>query len=122
MCQPKERTSCNANCSGKSKYAVARRHDFEYISIDPSMRMYDFSGSRIGKSIQQAWYVFGQIERTGKRELIGSSTFMVTLTKPQVVFDKNELTFRIDVCPDGDKVQRTGSTRAIPISARSNQI
>ena len=37
------------------------------------------------------------------------STFKVILTKPHVLFSKRELTFRVDVCPDADKLQQTGS-------------
>ncbi|XP_076237948.1 hydrocephalus-inducing protein-like [Calliopsis andreniformis] len=60
---------------------------------------------KIDECVQQVWYVFGQIERMGKRHLIGTSTFTVCLTKPQILFNKTELMFRIDVCPEGDKVQ-----------------
>ncbi|XP_053973138.1 hydrocephalus-inducing protein homolog [Hylaeus volcanicus] len=53
------------------------------------------------------WHIFGQIQGIGRRELIGTSTFKVTLTEPQVSFNKRELSFRADVCPDGDRLQLT---------------
>lgn len=59
--------------------------------------------------VLEDWYVFGMIQGKGKRELIGKSTFKVTLTEPQILFSKRELTFRVDVCPQGDKSQQKGS-------------
>ena len=56
----------------------------------------------------EKWYVFGQIQGAGKRELIGTSSFTVTLTEPQILFSKRRLTFRVDVCADEDKLQQTG--------------
>ncbi|XP_043251739.1 hydrocephalus-inducing protein homolog [Colletes gigas] len=59
------------------------------------------------ESLLEDWYVFGQIQGIGKRELIGTSTFKVTLTEPQVSFSKKELLFIVNICPDGDKMQQT---------------
>nr|XP_034173204.1 hydrocephalus-inducing protein homolog isoform X3 [Osmia lignaria] len=56
--------------------------------------------------VLEDWYVFATIQGKGKRELIGKSIFKATLTKPQILFSKRELTFRVDVCPEGDKSQQ----------------
>lgn len=65
------------------------------------------------ESLLEDWYVFGQIQRIGKRELIGTSTFKVTLTEPQIIFNKRELLFRVDVSSNGDKSYQTGSNYSI---------
>lgn len=54
------------------------------------------------------WYVFGQISGQGKRELIGTSVFKAIFTEPRIAFNKRELTFRIDICPEGEELQQTG--------------
>lgn len=54
------------------------------------------------------WYIFGQIHGKGKRELLGSSTFKATFIEPRITFNKRELTFRIDMCPNGEELSRTG--------------
>lgn len=44
----------------------------------------------------------------GKRELIGSSKFKATFTKPQILFNKSELTFHIDIGPNEERSQQIG--------------
>lgn len=56
----------------------------------------------------EEWYIFEQIFGQGKRKLIGTSTFKATFTEPRIAFNKRELTFRIDICPEGEKLQQTG--------------
>ena len=63
---------------------------------------------RRNECVVEKWYIFGQIQGVGKRELIGTSSFTVTLTEPQILFSKRRLTFRVDVCADEDKLQQTG--------------
>ncbi|CAK9811305.1 Hydrocephalus-inducing protein [Anthophora quadrimaculata] len=61
----------------------------------------------VNECVTEDWYVFAQIENFGKRALIGTTSFKVTLTEPHILFSKRELTFRVDICPDGDKLQQT---------------
>jgi len=58
--------------------------------------------------LTEDWYVFEQIFGQGKRKLIGTSTFKATFTEPRIAFNKRELTFRIDMCPEGEQLQQTG--------------
>jgi len=58
--------------------------------------------------LTEDWYVFEQIFGQGKRKLIGTSTFKATFTEPRIAFNKRELTFRIDICPEGEQLQQTG--------------
>ncbi|CAL7939800.1 unnamed protein product [Xylocopa violacea] len=62
---------------------------------------------QVNERVQQEWYVFGHATGIGKRELIGTSSFTVTLTEPQILFSRRQLTFRLDLCPDDDKLQQT---------------
>ncbi|XP_017761797.1 PREDICTED: hydrocephalus-inducing protein homolog [Eufriesea mexicana] len=62
---------------------------------------------KVNECLAEKWYVFGQIQGVGKRELIGTSTFTVVLIEPQILFSKRKLTFRVDICPDQDKLQQT---------------
>ncbi|XP_031837907.2 hydrocephalus-inducing protein homolog [Nomia melanderi] len=61
----------------------------------------------INECVTEDWYVFGRAAGASRRELIGSSTFKAVLTEPQILFDKKELAFRVDVCPDGEKRHQT---------------
>lgn len=54
------------------------------------------------------WYIFELIFGQGKRKLIGISTFNATFTEPRIVFNKRELTFCIDIHPEGEELQQTG--------------
>lgn len=54
------------------------------------------------------WYIFEHIFGQGKRKLMGTSTFKATFTEPRIAFNKRELTFCIDICPEGEKLQQTG--------------
>lgn len=58
--------------------------------------------------VVEKWYVFGQLQDAGKRELIDTSSFTITLTEPYIVFNKKMLEFRVDRCPTEDKLQQTG--------------
>jgi len=58
--------------------------------------------------LTEDWYIFEQIFGQGKRKLIGTSTFKATFTEPRIAFNKRELTFRIDICPEGEQLQQTG--------------
>ncbi|XP_043589616.1 hydrocephalus-inducing protein homolog [Bombus pyrosoma] len=62
---------------------------------------------KTNECVVEKWNVFGQFHGIGKRELIGTSSFTVTLTEPQILFSKRRLTFRVDVCPEEDKLQQT---------------
>lgn len=69
------------------------------------------------------WYVFEQISGQGKRELIGTSVFKATFTEPRIAVNKKELTFRIDICPEGEKLQQTGRENynvLLRVRARNN--
>ncbi|XP_036144321.1 LOW QUALITY PROTEIN: hydrocephalus-inducing protein [Monomorium pharaonis] len=61
----------------------------------------------VNETLVEDWYVFEQILGQGKRKLIGTSTFKATFTEPRIVFNKRELTFRIDIHPEGEKLQQT---------------
>ncbi|XP_048264436.1 LOW QUALITY PROTEIN: hydrocephalus-inducing protein [Bombus terrestris] len=61
---------------------------------------------KANECVVEKWNVFGQFHGIGKRELIGTSSFTVTLTEPQILFSKRRLTFRVDVCPEEDKLQQ----------------
>lgn len=63
---------------------------------------------RRNETVTEDWYVFGQVHGQGRRELLGSSIFKATFTQPRIAFDKRELTFRIDICPNGEKLRQTG--------------
>ncbi|XP_026670103.1 hydrocephalus-inducing protein homolog [Ceratina calcarata] len=58
------------------------------------------------ESLFEDWYVFGQMQGGGKRERVDKSSFTITLTEPQILFSRRELTFRVDICPAGDKLQQ----------------
>ncbi|XP_076763163.1 hydrocephalus-inducing protein homolog [Xylocopa sonorina] len=62
---------------------------------------------QVNERVQQEWYVFGHATGIGKRELIGTSSFTVTLTEPQILFSRKQLTFRVDLGPDFDQLQQT---------------
>ncbi|XP_011690792.1 PREDICTED: hydrocephalus-inducing protein-like [Wasmannia auropunctata] len=61
----------------------------------------------VNEILVEDWYIFEQIFGQGKRKLIGTSTFKATFTEPRIAFNKRELTFRIDICPEGEELQQT---------------
>ncbi|XP_061935076.1 hydrocephalus-inducing protein homolog [Apis cerana] len=61
----------------------------------------------VNEHVVEKWYVFGQLQDAGKRELIDTSSFTITLTEPYIVFNKKMLEFRVDRCPTEDKLQQT---------------
>ncbi|KAG7200298.1 hypothetical protein KM043_017763 [Ampulex compressa] len=75
-------------------------------SMEIEVKLY-LRDSGSNETLQEEWYVFGQIQGQGKRELLGSSIFKATFTEPQILFSKKLLTFRIDMCPNGETVQQT---------------
>ncbi|KAK9306551.1 hypothetical protein QLX08_002752 [Tetragonisca angustula] len=79
------------------------------INIPPGETRYVYCKLfwKLNECVVEKWYIFGQIQGVGKRELIGTSSFTVTLTEPQILFSKRRLTFRVDVCADEDKLQQT---------------
>ncbi|KAK1122967.1 hypothetical protein K0M31_008605 [Melipona bicolor] len=79
------------------------------INIPPGETRYVYCKLfwKVNECVVEKWYIFGQIQGVGKRELIGTSSFTVTLTEPQILFSKRRLTFRVDVCTDEDKLQQT---------------
>ncbi|KAG5334606.1 HYDIN protein, partial [Acromyrmex charruanus] len=70
----------------------------------------------INEILTEDWYIFEQLFGQGKRKLIGTSTFKATFTEPRIAFNKRELTFCIDMCPEGEKLQQIdGTTTTIPV-------
>jgi hypothetical protein len=49
------------------------------------------------ESIIEKWYVYATIEGQGKREFLGSSEFVATFIEPNVIFNKSELIFILDL-------------------------
>ena len=45
----------------------------------------------------ETWYLYATIEGNKKVELIGTSTFKATVIEPRVVFNKHELSNRLDI-------------------------
>ncbi|RLU21574.1 hypothetical protein DMN91_005947 [Ooceraea biroi] len=78
-------------------------HSYQIIwSNVPEVRIQRNHCRSTNEVLTENWYIFGQIYGKGKRELVGMSTFKATFTKPQIAFDKRELTFRIDMYPEED--------------------
>ncbi|KAL6255306.1 hypothetical protein P5V15_013646 [Pogonomyrmex californicus] len=61
----------------------------------------------INEVLTEDWFIFEQILGQGKRKLIGTSIFKAIFTEPRIVFNKRELTFRIDICPEEEELQQT---------------
>ncbi|KYQ52600.1 Hydrocephalus-inducing protein [Trachymyrmex zeteki] len=61
----------------------------------------------VSEILTEDWYIFEHIFGQGKRKLMGTSTFKATFTEPRIAFNKRELTFCIDICPEGEKLQQT---------------
>ncbi|KAI4504415.1 hypothetical protein M0802_000886 [Mischocyttarus mexicanus] len=59
------------------------------------------------ETILEDWYLFGQVHGQSKRELVDTSTFKATFTEPQIVFNKRELSMRVDMSPCGNKFRQT---------------
>ncbi|KYN44368.1 Hydrocephalus-inducing protein [Trachymyrmex septentrionalis] len=60
----------------------------------------------INEILTEDWYIFEQISGQRKQKLIGTSTFKATFMEPRIAFNKRELTFCIDICPEGEKLQQ----------------
>ncbi|EFN85828.1 Hydrocephalus-inducing protein-like protein [Harpegnathos saltator] len=58
--------------------------------------------------LTEDWHVFGHIHGQRKRKLLGTTTFKATFIEPRISFNKRELTFRIDICPDEGKIEQAG--------------
>ncbi|XP_014477568.1 PREDICTED: hydrocephalus-inducing protein homolog [Dinoponera quadriceps] len=58
--------------------------------------------------LTEDWYIFGQTQGQKKRKLFGTTTFKATFIEPRISFNKRVLTFRIDICPDEEKLEQAG--------------
>ncbi|XP_039306781.1 hydrocephalus-inducing protein homolog [Solenopsis invicta] len=83
------------------------RHCQIIWSNDPEVRIQKSQTWPKNEILVEDWYIFEQIFGQGKRKLIGTSTFKATFTEPRITFNKRELTFHIDICPEGNELQQT---------------
>ncbi|XP_011879969.1 PREDICTED: hydrocephalus-inducing protein homolog [Vollenhovia emeryi] len=83
------------------------RHCQIIWSNDPEVRVQKNQTWSKNEVLAENWYIFEQTFGQGKRKLIGTSTFKATFTEPRIAFNKRELTFCIDICPGGEKLQQT---------------
>lgn len=63
--------------------------------------------------VEEQWYLHATIEGQAKRELLGTSLFTAIFMEPDILFDKSELTFRLDFGPDREDIQKQGKNLVI---------
>ncbi|XP_023247007.1 hydrocephalus-inducing protein-like [Copidosoma floridanum] len=62
------------------------------------------------KTITESWYINATIDGQGKREVLGSSQFTATFVEPDICFDKDKLTFRLDLGHESETLKQKGET------------
>ncbi|XP_031785390.1 hydrocephalus-inducing protein homolog isoform X3 [Nasonia vitripennis] len=73
----------------------------------------------VNESVSERWYIYATIDGKGKRELVGTSMFKATFIKPNVIFSKNELSFRLDIGYNHEMLQQEDELQITNQSGRS---